>query len=108
MTFFSGGIDHLARAIKNGGLDFYLLKPMTPLYQVTVARVSLTGFLNGIFAALFWVFVLTRYPAHYDLSHWFWAIALFINGIVINIAMRLIITCVAFWTVEGGSLNWLF
>jgi ABC-type uncharacterized transport system permease subunit len=108
MLFFSGGIEHFTRQIRLGGLDHYLLKPMPTLYQLTVARVNLSGLLNLFMTIGFWLYVFGHFPIDYPTSRWLWAAALFINGLAINVAVRFIISCLAFWTVEGGTLNWLF
>ncbi|MBI3557260.1 MAG: ABC-2 family transporter protein [Deltaproteobacteria bacterium] len=108
MLFFNGGLEHFTRSVRTGGLDFYILKPMPTLYQMTVARVSLAGLLNLGFTVFFWGYVLRRFQVHYSFAHWLWAILLFTNGIFVNITFRLTISCLSLWTIEGGSLNWLF
>jgi ABC-2 type transport system permease protein len=108
MTFFNGGIDHFTRSIRTGGLDFYLLRPMPTLYQMTVARVSLAGLLNFVFTTAFWVFVLVAFNVHYPFERWIWASLLLLNGALINATFRLCLSCAAFWTTEGGTLGWLY
>ncbi len=108
MLFFNGGLEHFTRAVRTGGLDFYILKPMPTLYQMTVARVSLAGVFNVAFTLFFWSYVLRRFQVHYSFGHWVWAWVLFANGMFINVVFRLIISCISLWTVEGGTLNWLF
>lgn len=108
MLFFEGGITHYTQAIRNGTLDFYLLKPISTLYQLTLARVNLSGVFNLIFTIGFTIFVFSEFTLDYDFGRWFWAILLFANGLAINTILRLITASVAFWTTEGGTLNWLF
>lgn len=108
MVFFEGGITHFTRTIRRGTLDFYLLKPMSTLFQVTVARVNLSGFFNLIFTAAFWIYVFVEFKPDYPLERWALALALFANGLLLNVTFRLSIASSAFWTTEGGTLNWLF
>ena len=108
MLLVNGGLEHFTRSVRTGALDFYILKPMPTLFQITVARVSLAGVLNLVFTIFFWGYVLRRFQAHYSFTHWLWAWVLFANGMFINVVFRLIISCMSLWTVEGGTLNWLF
>lgn len=108
MLFFEGGITHFTQLIRGGSMDFYLLKPMSTLYQLTFSRVNLSGIFNLIFTAAYWIFVLSTFEQHYPLSRWLLAAVMFANGLLINATFRLILASAAFWTTEGGTLNWLF
>lgn len=108
MTLFAGGLNHFTRAIRHGGLDFYLLKPMPTLFQLSVARVNLAGLPNLLFTTGFWIYTIVAFDVSYPLERWAWAAALFLNGTLLNVTFRFFIACFSFWTVEGGTLNWLF
>lgn len=107
MIFFNGGIGHITRSIRTGALDFYLLKPMPTLFQMTMKRVNLPGLLNVFLVIAFWLFIFLNFDLQYPKERWAWAGLLFLNGMVVNVTFRLSFACMSFWTVEGGSLNWL-
>lgn len=108
MIFFEAGLKHFTDLIRGGTLDFYLLKPMSTLFQISVVRVNLSGFFNLVFTIAFWIYVFIEFNPSYPPERWLLAIVLFANGILINITFRLSIASAAFWTTEGGTINWLF
>jgi ABC-2 type transport system permease protein len=108
MFFFEGGINHFTSAIRSGTLDFYLLKPMSTLFQLSVSRINLSGVFNIVFTLGFWIFTLREFNLNFDVTRWCCAILLFANGMLLNSFMRFIIASAGFWTTEGGTLNWLF
>lgn len=108
MIFFQEGIELFIRSIRNGALDFFLLRPFSALFQLSLSRVSLTGLMNIFFSLGFWIYVLVAFEFEYPWHQWVWAILVFLNGVVLNLIFRLCIACVSFWTVDGRSLGWLF
>jgi ABC-2 type transport system permease protein len=108
MIFYQEGIELFIRSIRTGQLDYFLLRPASPLFQLALSRVSLTGLMNVFFCIGFWIFLVTQFTLDFAPSRWLWALLLLVNGAALSLIFRLLIGCVSFWTVDGRSLGWLF
>lgn len=107
------GIDHFftdnlwnfsSNIVKNGTFDRYLLRPISPLYQVVIETVqfdSLGECITGIFAI-----VIACNKLKYDLSV-FKILLLFvfaILGSVIYTCIKIVCASLAFWKVKSGNI----
>lgn len=105
MTVFSAGLWNLPFRINNGELDYYLLRPCSPLFILALREFAANSFLNLVIASgLVW-WALARYPDPLGAG----AIATFLFmqlvGAVLFGAFALCFLIPSFWTQGNYGLR---
>lgn len=109
------GIDHLLfdnlwnlgkRIIRNGQFDKYMLRPISPLFQVLIETFQLDACGELIIGIA--LLIKTSNIVHWSL----WKAALFIIAIpfatLIYTSIKIIAASIAFWSKQSGSLMYIF
>ena len=109
------GIDHLLfdnlwnlgkRIIRNGQFDKYMLRPISPLFQVLIETFQLDACGELIIGIA--LLIKTGNIVHWSL----WKAALFIIAIpfatLIYTSIKIIAASIAFWSKQSGSLMYIF
>lgn len=98
MTFFSNNMWWFPALINRGDLDYYLVRPVSTLFFVSLRDFAFNSFINllmtlGITA---WAFI------HYSGSYSFFQFVLYavfvVNGVVLMYLLHLLFLLVVFWT----------
>lgn len=105
MTVFSAGMWHLPFRINNGEMDYYLLRPCSPMFILTLREFAANSFLNLVIASgLLW-WSLARYPE--PLGAGAIAVYLFLQlvGSFIFAAFTMCFLIPAFWSQSDRGLR---
>jgi len=108
MTIFSTNMWWLPYFINKGELDYYLIRPVAPLFFLSLREFSANSFLNLIIASSFFTYTLVHYPG--DFSGWevLLLIALIFNGTLIYYCTHLLMVLPVFWTHSSKGFVDLF
>lgn len=108
MTVFSTNMWWLPYFINKGELDYYLIRPVSPLFFLSLREFSANSFLNLIMALSFMGYCL----ATYSMSFSFWDVVLFlsliINGTLIYHWLHMLMVLPVFWTQSSKGFVDLF
>ena len=108
MTFFSTNLWWLPYYINKGDLDYYLIRPVSALFFLSVREFSANSFLNLIIAVLIFINSLTHYHGPWDIEKLFGLILLLINGSLIYYLVQMLTIIPAFWTQSSRGFIDLF
>jgi ABC-2 type transport system permease protein len=98
MTFFSSNLWWLPHYINKGDLDYYLIRPVSSLFFLSVREFSANSFLNLILAVLIFAYSIMNYTQPWEVEKLFGLILLLMNGAFIYYLIQMLMIIPAFWT----------
>lgn len=108
MTLFSNNIWWLPIFVNRGDLDYYLVRPVSSLFFLSLRDFAVNSFINLLFAAGILVWALARYPGPLPPGE----IALFVGllgiGAFLHYCVHLLMILPVFWIQGGSSLHTVF
>lgn len=112
-TMFSWGpIYHQFRpAVKDGTLDFFLLKPMSPWFLLSTGRFDMSGFARFIPSFGLLLYLLVRFPISVGVVYFLAAGIIAVIGLILLHTMFFLLYSLGFWTTSTDSfhhLGWTF
>lgn len=108
MTVFSTNMWWLPYYINRGELDYYLIRPVSPLFFLSLREFSANSFINLIIAAVFFFYSLFSYSQNWNLLSLFALIILLINGSLIYYCIQMLMILPVFWTQSAKGFIDLF
>ena len=108
MTVFSSNMWWLPYYINRGELDYYLIRPVSPLFFLSLREFSANSFINLIIAAVFFFYSLFSYSKDWNLLSLFGLIILLINGSLIYYCIQMLMILPVFWTQSAKGFIDLF
>jgi ABC-2 type transport system permease protein len=108
MTLFSNNLFILPGLVNRGDLDYYLVRPVSPMFFLALRDFAANSFLNLIMAVAFFGYVLRTYSGHFSFGDLGLFTILFLNGILLYFYMRLLSILPVFWTQSRSGLDTLF
>jgi ABC-2 type transport system permease protein len=108
MTVFSTNMWWLPYYINRGELDYYLIRPVSPLFFLSLREFSANSFINLIIAAAFFFHSLFSYSQNWNLLSLFGLIILLINGSLIYYCIQMLMILPVFWTQSAKGFIDLF
>jgi ABC-2 type transport system permease protein len=108
MTVFSSNMWWLPYYINRGELDYYLIRPVSPLFFLSLREFSANSFINLIIAAVFFFYSLFSYSQDWNLLSLFGLIILLINGSLIYYCIQMLMILPVFWTQSAKGFIDLF
>lgn len=98
MTIFANNCWWLPQHINRGDLDYYLTKPVSSLYFLSLKEFAANSFLNLLIACgvLFWA--ISNYPGDLSSTKIFFYILFLVNGTLLYFFTNIIFLLSAFWT----------
>jgi ABC-2 type transport system permease protein len=108
MTFFSSNMWWLPTFINRGDLDFYLIRPVSSLFFLSLREFSANSLFNLIisFGLMFWALIHYQDPIHpLALIGYF---LLLINGSGLHYIIQMFMILPVFWTQSPRGFNDLF
>jgi len=108
MTVFSSNMWWLPAHINKGDLDYYLIRPVSPLFFLTLREFSANSFMNLVIAAGILIAALLNYPSTIGVGDLLVFIALLINGSILYCSIQLLMILPVFWTHSPRGFSDLF
>ena len=108
MTVFSSNIWWLPFYINKGDLDYYLIRPVSSLYFVSVREFSANSFVNLVIAAGFFIYSLMNYSGDFTFLNFLFLLFLIINGTLLHYTIQVLMILPVFWTHSAKGFIDLF
>lgn len=108
MTVFSTNLWWLPYYINRGELDYYLIRPVRPLFFLSLREFSATSFVNLLIAAGFLTYSLMNYSGTFSIGDLLLFGLLIINGTLIYFCIQMVTLLPVFWTHSARGFVDLF
>lgn len=108
MTVFSTNLWWLPYYINRGELDYYLIRPVRPLFFLSLREFSATSFVNLLIAAGFLCYSLTQYQGTFSFGDLILFFFLIVNGTLIYFCIQMVTLLPVFWTNSARGFVDLF
>lgn len=109
MTLFANNLWMLPVFVNKGDLDYYLVRPVSSLFFLSVREFAANSFLNVVIAAGLVVWSIWRYPEPLGAVRVAVFVAMLLNGAFIMYLLRLVFIIPVFWIQSDrglDGLNW--
>ena len=108
MTFLSNNFWWFPHFVNRGDLDYYLVRPVSPLFFLSLREFAANSFLNLVIACGILVWSIARFPAPLPASAVLLYLALIALGCFLFYCVHMIFLIPVFWIHQGGGLRDLF
>jgi ABC-2 type transport system permease protein len=108
MTVFSSNMWWLPYHINKGELDFHLIRPVSPLFFVSLKEFSANSFMNLIIAVGIFAYTLITYSQPFTGWEVLLLVALILNGTLIYYCCQMLMILPVFWTQSSKGFMDLF
>lgn len=108
MTLFSNNIWWLPVFINRGDLDYYLLRPVSSLFFLSVRDFAVNSFINFLFAVGILAWALSRAADPWTGSDITLYIGLLLVGVFLHYMVHMLMILPVFWIQNGSSLHTIF
>ena len=109
MTLFSNNMWWLPTFVNRGDLDYYLLRPVSSLFFLSLRDFAANSFLNMLMTAGILAWAFHQFPGELGAAKILLYIFVLLNGVLVFYLMQLLFTLPVFWTqsVDGfREVNW--
>ena len=108
MTFVGNNMWYLPVYINNGDIDYYLTRPVSSLFMLSLREFAANSFVNLLMAVGILVWSIVQYPHHvHELRILLFIIMLFMGAFLYYI-LRMFTILPVFWTHSGRGFENLF
>lgn len=104
MTLFSDNTWWLPQYINKGDLDYYLVRPVSPLFFLSFRIFAVNSFLNLVCATGILIWALARYPEAIPLGNYLLFFTTLLMGNAIYFALVLVFLIPTFWLHRHSGL----
>lgn len=108
MTIFSTNMWWLPQYINRGELDYYLIRPVSPLFFLSLREFSANSFVNLIIAISFFIYSILNYDLEWNWARLIGFIFMILNGSLIYYCLQMLMTMPSFWTQSSRGFIDLF
>lgn len=108
MTVISNNLHMLPSLVNRGDLDYYLVRPVSTLFFVSVRDFAVNSLLNLAAAVAILGWALQRYPEPLGWGRLALFCGLLLNGVLLFYLIRLILLLPVFWTHSVQGLQAVF
>ena len=108
MTVFSNNVWWFPIAINKGDLDYHLVRPVPPLFILSLREFAANSFVNLLVASGIMIWSLTRYPKPLSVSSVALFLALLMVGVSLHYALNMIFLIPTFWMHSSSGLREIF
>ncbi len=108
MTVFSNNMWWLPFYVNRGDLDYYLVRPVSSLFMLSLREFAANSFLNLLMAIAIFAAVLLRYPEPTGVARLLLYVALLLVGVVLKYTLQMFFLIPVFWLHTSNGLRELF
>ena len=108
MTVFANNLWAITEYINSGELDYYLIRPVSPLFFLSVRDFAANSFVNLIFALGILIWSISGYPGNLPWYMVIFFIVMILLGTFLRYLVRMLFIMPAFWVQSGHGLETLF
>lgn len=108
MTVFSNNMWWLPCYINRGELDYYLTRPVSPLFFLSLREFASNSSINLIIAVGFFIHSLYNFPGEIEFLSFLFFLTFLINGVLIYYVIQMLMVIPVFWTHSGRGFLDLF
>ena len=108
MTVFSTNLWWLPFYINRGELDYYLIRPVSPLFFLSLREFSANSFINLLMALGFFIYSIATYSLPWTYWQLLGLVALLLNGTLIHYCIQFLMILPVFWTQSSKGFIDLF
>lgn len=108
MTVFSTNLWWLPFFINKGDLDYYLIRPVSPLFFLTLREFSVNSFINLLMTVGFLVYTLMNLDQSFSIWQILGFLVLLFNGVILHFLLQLLMILPVFWTQSSRGFVDLF
>ncbi|HQR39963.1 MAG TPA: ABC-2 family transporter protein [Blastocatellia bacterium] len=105
MTVFANNLWLLPLLINKGDLDYYLVRPVSSLFFVSLREFAANSFLNIVIASGLMVWALRRFPEPLGTVRVVVYLVFLANGVLLTYAIRLAFITPVFWLHSSRGLD---
>lgn len=102
---FRGGINDLDRTINRGDFDFYLIRPVSPQFLVSIQRIDLEDAARGVVGVAVIGYGLSLNHTHISLTSWPLFLLTIICGQAVLYSVFLSLKTISFKSIQGWATN---
>jgi ABC-2 type transport system permease protein len=108
MTVFANNMWWLPIFVNKGDLDYYLVRPVSSLFFLSLRDFAANSFVNLLLASALLAWALARYPGPLDAPHVALYVALLVNGALLYWLIHLAFLIPVFWLHSNRGLGETF
>ncbi len=108
MTLFSNNLWMLPTYVNRGDLDYYLVRPVSSLFFLSLRDFAANSFVNLLMAVGLFAWALARYPAPLGAGPIASYVLLVLLGCVLHYSMNMSFLIPVFWMHTSGGLREVF
>lgn len=105
VAFFAGNFWGLSETLREGTMDFILLKPLSPMFIVFTKVQRISSMVAALLSLAWLVAVALDMGPGWDVPRWAALGALFVLGIILRVGIEIIVGSFMFITIEGEAVN---
>lgn len=105
MTVFSNNMWWLPIFINRGDLDYYLLRPVSSLFFLSLRDFAANSFMNLLIAAVIFIWAIARYPQPFSAAQAGLYLLLILNGTFLYYLLSMFLLIPVFWTHSGRGFQ---
>ncbi len=105
MTVFSNNLWWLPVYVNKGDLDYYLVRPVSSLFFLSLRDFAANSFLNLIIASGLLGWALLRYPEPIPASNLLWYLFLLLNGALLHYTLQMFFLIPVIWLHSNRGLT---
>jgi ABC-2 type transport system permease protein len=98
MTFFANNSWWLPYYINRGDLDYYLVRPVSTLFFLSLREFAANSFINLLMTVSFLVWTLHTYPIDFTLVKFCLFLLLLFVGVILHFLLNFLLIIPVFWT----------
>lgn len=97
MTIFSNNIWWLPQLINRGDLDYYLIRPVSPLFFLSLREFAANSLVNLAVATGFFIYALMQYQNPFTILDLIFYLIMLMMGVLLQYCIQLLFVLPSFW-----------
>lgn len=108
MTIFSNNVWWLPQLVNKGDLDYYIVRPVSSLFFVSLREFAINSFVNLVMAVAILVWAIAQLPQPFGIGQYLFFTLLLFNGVLIYFLVNLCFVLPVFWLHSARGLGMTF